>query len=180
MSKLSLARPYAKALFLAAQEKKILGPIREGFSRFILRLEEEPDARRLLAHPQVTLEDKKRIILSLAGDAHPYLKNFLSIMVDNGRETLFKTVYESFLRLVDEKEGWVEAVITTAKPLSKEEEQKIISLFQEKTGKTIRAKTRTDEALLGGVVVRIGDTLYDGSIRTQLVKLKERFLEKRA
>lgn len=179
MSRDSLAKPYAKALYLAAEEAGVLPRIQQEFAQWITLLKEEPKAFLLLTHPHVEMEDKKEIIRSLMEGAHPHLLHFLYVMIDHGREKLFEKVYEAFLHLVDAKEGRIEAKIITAKPLDDPEIERIVGLFQEKTGYKLRYNVEVDPSLIGGVVVRIGDQRYDGSLATRLKKLEAHLVETR-
>lgn len=174
-----VSKPYAKALFLAAEEAGVLTRIQNEFSTFLTWLKEEPKAALLLTLPQVKTEDKRKVLHAFLDGVHPYLLHLVDVMLDHGREKLFEKVYEAYLYMADAREGRVEAEIQAARALSEEEEKKLVQLFQEKTGKKLRYRTKVIPGLIGGVVIRVGDTLYDGSIRTRLRKVEKQMMETR-
>ena len=137
---------------------------------------ESPELRTVLASPAVSGPRKKalleklgaRIGLSRVG------RNFLFVLVDHRRMALLGNILDAFRTLVDERLGLVEAQVTAAAPLAEAERATLEAALDRLTGRRVRANYAVDPALIGGVVTRIGSTIYDGSVREQLRLLRER------
>lgn len=173
MSKLASAKRYAKALLEVAKEHNAVTTIKEELGSLVEALRTHKEMQMLLSHPQVELEDKKTMLTGALKDGNPQLINFLKLLVDKGREAYIVSIYEAFVELVNEAEGVVEATITSATLLDPATINEIVATFSKQLGKQVRAKNNVDSALLGGVVVRIGDRLYDGSVKGKLNRLSK-------
>ncbi len=173
MSKLASAKRYAKALLEVAKEHNAVTPIKEELASLVEAVRTHKEIQMLLSHPQVELEDKKTMLTGALKDGNPQLINFLNLLVDKGREGYLVSIYEAFVELVNEAEGVVEATITSATLLDQATIDEIVATFSKQLGKQVRAKNNVDSALLGGVVVRIGDRLYDGSVKGKLNRLSK-------
>lgn len=173
MSKLASAKRYAKALLEVAKEHNAITTIKEEFGSLVETLRTHKEMQMLLTHPQVELEDKKTLLTGALSGASSYLVNFLKLMVDKGREAILTETYAAFVELVNQYEGVVEATITSATLLDQATIDEIVAAFSKQLGKQVRAKNNVDSALLGGIVVRIGDRLYDGSVKGKLNRLSK-------
>jgi len=173
MSKFTTAKRYAKALLEVAKEQGAIAQVKEDFAALVEAVRGNETLQMLLNHPQVELQDKKHLLTGAMQQANPLLVNFLHLMVDKGREGSLFAIYDLFAKLVDEYEGIVEATITSSTPLDAETIKQITDKFSQKLGKNVRAITQVDPTLLGGVVVRIGDRLYDGSVKGKLNRLSK-------
>lgn len=173
MSRVSSAKRYAKALFEVAKSQQALAEIKSNFSEFVNLLKENKDLESLLGHPRVAIEDKKQLLGDLLKETHPFFVKFVQLMVDKGREGLFQSTYEVFVQLVNEQEGIAEATVYSATPLGQGELDQVAITFSGHIGKQVRVTNVVDENLIGGIVVRIGDRLYDGSIRGKLNRLSK-------
>jgi F-type H+-transporting ATPase subunit delta len=100
--------------------------------------------------------------------------NFLFLLADRGREVYLEEIFAEYKRLSNEEKGIAEAVVTSATPLDEEDKQQLIEIFQQLIGKKLLVKNVVDSDILGGVIVQIGDRLYDGSLRTKLIRFQER------
>jgi F-type H+-transporting ATPase subunit delta len=104
------------------------------------------------------------------------VRNFIAILIRNGRLHAFNLVLAEYRREIDRRAGISEALITTARKLDDQERREIESQAAEIAGSQIRATFQEDSTLVGGVVLRIGSTVYDGSVRGRLQRLKEQLI----
>jgi F-type H+-transporting ATPase subunit delta len=102
------------------------------------------------------------------------VRNFLFVVVDRGRTRLLLEIQASFDRRLDERQGIVRAEVSSARGLTDVEKAELSKALARLTGRRVEAAYRRDPALLAGTVVRVGSTIYDGSVRTQLEKMRER------
>ncbi len=138
-----------------------------------------PELRSVLLSPAVTPSRKRAVVTRLAGQlgVSRLVKNFLYVLIDHRRTGMLPEVREAFQALIDERTGTVEADVTTARPLAAEQREAVSARLGRVTGKQVRCKFSLDEDLIGGVVTRIGSTIYDGSVRGQLDALRRRLTE---
>ncbi len=145
--------------------------------RFAHVLEDE-DARKLLMNPVIPPERREAFLGALARslgfDAR--VQRLLGLLVERRRLGVLDDVIEAYQKLLDERTGTVRAVVTAAAPLSESERAAISDRLEKATGKSIEMEVGQDSSLIGGVVVRIGSTVYDGSVRQQLRGFKDRLL----
>lgn len=175
-----VARRYARALF---EEARARGQA-ERIDADVAVLHEAFTASRELARvfesPVIPREKKKKIIETLfAGRLQPLTIRFLELLIEKERENLLPAIVAAYRALQDEAQGIVEAHVRTAFPLDEAGARPLVEKLERLTGKKIRLQLQQDPSLIGGVVVRVGDTVYDGSVRQQLTALRER-LRRRA
>ncbi len=138
-----------------------------------------PDLLAAFDSPAVTRDAKERLLSSLLS-RYPVRKitaNFLRVLLQHNRIVYFDQVYQSYIRTVDERKGIVTAKVLTAGPLSADERTGLRDCLSKATGKIVRLDVETDTNLLGGLVVQVGSTIYDGSIRKQLDEMKKHLVE---
>jgi F-type H+-transporting ATPase subunit delta len=136
------------------------------------------DLRIVLLSPAVSTAKKRAVIAKLA-DAIPLSKtvrNFLFVMVDRRRADILGEVADAFETVLGERLGFVKAAVTSAAPLSEDERARLQEALSEVAEKSVRCEFEVDPALIGGVVARIGSTVYDGSVRTQLESLRQKLM----
>lgn len=138
-------------------------------------LNESSDVERALESPVFPPEAKQSIVEELikAGGFDEVLSNFLRLLVERGRVQHLRSIVDSFGELMDEEMGVVKAVVTTAVPLPGDLKEKMAGLLAEATGKKVTLKVEENPAIIGGMVARVGDMVWDGSIRSQLQKIKD-------
>jgi len=100
-------------------------------------------------------------------------RNFLNVVIDHDRMELLDEIVEAYESLVNERLGITTADVITARPLGEAEKQDLAGALSAKTGKTVRMNFSLDPNLIGGVVARVGSTIYDGSVRGSLERLRE-------
>ena len=136
---------------------------------------ESDQLRMVWESPAIPAEQKRALLDAIArqvGTLRP-IRNFFAVLIDHGRIPMLAQIARQFETELNTQLGFVEADITSSRQLSSDEKQGLESQVESMTGKKVRAKLRHNAELLGGAVVRVGSTIYDGSIRGQLQKLKE-------
>jgi F-type H+-transporting ATPase subunit delta len=129
--------------------------------------------RRFLAAPQVALERKRAVVTAALGDQLPRpFVLFVQKVVANRRQLLFPEIAVAYAALVDQREGRVHATVTVARPPAEGDAEALSARLSAALGKAVVAHLAVDPAILGGVVVRIGDSVMDGSVRRRLATLK--------
>lgn len=177
MKDIRVAKRYAAALFGVAQRDGAIDAITQDLvlvSRFIA---EVPYLRAVLLQPLVTETRKNKVLDEAFGSrVSPTSLNFLRLLIRKRREDLIDEVMREFRSLVAAQQNRVDAIATTANPLSPGQEERLTQSLQSMTGKTVSLTTNVDPAIVGGVVVRIGDSVIDGSVRGQLQRLEQQLL----
>ncbi|HWB31893.1 MAG TPA: ATP synthase F1 subunit delta [Acidobacteriaceae bacterium] len=134
------------------------------------------ELRELLENPSIEQADKLKVLDAIASRLGMYAqtRNFIAVIMEHGRIPKLNEIIEEYRQLADEQAGAVEARITSARPLSDVDRAQLESQVARLAGARVRASYFQDLALLGGAVVEVGSTIYDGSVRTQLEQLKQR------
>ncbi len=175
MNDLAVARRYAKALYQEAQAHGSAAEVDEDVQLIHESLEGSRELVQVFESPTISREKKTAIVKSLFdGKVRPITLRFLDLLIEKEREDVFPGIVEAYGNLRDEENGIVEAQVRTAMPLGEAERQEVVARLEKMTGKTVRPVITVDPALIGGVVIRIGDVVYDGSVRNQLDTLRER------
>ena len=167
----TIARPYAKAAFREAQSGSQL----ERWSTVIDRAAAAvADARvaALLGDPRVTPVQLAELVTSVAGDdLSDQQRNFLRVLADNRRLRILPDIARLFQAMKDDAEGTVDVTVTSAAPMQDAEREQIATALGRRFGRRVRVHTEVDPALIGGAVVRAGDLVIDGSIRSRLERM---------
>lgn len=168
-----LAIKYAQALYEVASERGILEQAEEQLALVGSTLRDYEDLANLIYHPRVLPKAKKEVITRVFGqDLAEAVHNFLLLLVDKRRESILPSIIKEFKNLTNEARNIIEAEVTTALPLSDEQHTALAQKLGQVTGKNVILKTKIDANILGGVVVKIGDKLIDGSVARQLKMLQ--------
>ncbi len=167
------ARRYAEAAFeIASADRGI-----DDWERDLARLRDavaDPELRALVEHPAVPYADKERVLRRVAGDVRPEAANLVLLMVRRGRPRAIGAMVEHFRALVRRHRGVALAEVRTALALEPVQRDAVIERLHELTGDEIEITEVVDESLIGGITVRIGDQLYDASVRNRLERLRAR------
>lgn len=174
----TLARPYAKAAFdhaMALETAKQDGLAKWwGMLSLAASVIEDKAMVQLLDDPKQTAANKVQLLLDIAGDdLSEEGKNFVNILAENGRLTLLPVILEVFKELKAEQEKAVECTIFSAFPIDDEQKTILMKALEKRFQKSVSLQLEVDESLLGGVVIRSGDQVIDGSVRGKLDKLSE-------
>ncbi|EGL81795.1 ATP synthase F1, delta subunit [Caldalkalibacillus thermarum TA2.A1] len=169
----AVAKRYAKALFEVAKEREELDKIEQDLQYTDQVLREHPDLVRFLTHPLVKKETKKELIGTVfAEQLSPTTLSLLRLLVDRERENELSGIATYFVRLANEVRGLVDVVVTTATPLLPEKQEVLRQQLARMTGKKVRLHFVVDEGVLGGITVKIGDLIYDGTVRGKLSRFE--------
>ncbi len=169
---LTVARRYARALYEDAAQKKCVDQVDEDIAMIQGSLEGSSELKRLFQDPIISGDKKEKVVEALfTGRVQATTLAFLKLLIQKGREMLFLDVAQAYQALRDGQRGIVEAHVRTALAMSDTEEKKIAAGIEAMTGSKVRLVTHVDSTLLGGLVIRVGDTVYDGSVRHQLSTL---------
>jgi len=175
----TIARNYAEALFLAGEARG--GDAVERYGRLLEAMAGAIQADERIAvaldSPRVAKATKSALLeRALDGVAPPEFVRFLQAVVRRGRQGLLGEIAQEYEGLVDAKLNRVHAGVTLAREPDTRREQQITERLTHAIGKDVRAHFRTDQSILGGIVVRVGDRIFDGSLRRKLALLRRRML----
>lgn len=180
MRNATVARNYAEALLAMAQRHDVVercGELIDGVAGVLVA---DPKLQGIFMSPRIAKAAKQRLIEQALKDVAPApFVRFLQAIVQRGRQGMISEIAAEYERLVDTHLNRVHAVVSTAHPADDELRVAITQRLTTVFGKTVRAHFRTEPALVGGVVVRSGDWVFDGSLRRRLKLLKHRMLQAR-
>ena len=166
------ARAFADVVFSAHLDaNRAVAGLRE-----IARLlTESADLRRVWENPAVPADQKRRLldaIVQREGIDKP-VRNLVAVLIDHRRVQFLQRIIEQLEKELDARMGFAEAQISSARELSEAEKRALEVEIEKTTGKKVRARYALDPSLLGGAMVRVGSTIYDGSVKGQLEKIRE-------
>ena len=168
---ITIARPYAQAAFEEAQRLSDL----KGWSEALLSLAEavcHPEVRAVVTSPRIAKRQLESLMDGLLGSqAKAPLRNFIRVLIDNQRLLVLPEIAATFEILRAEAEKTVNVVVDSAFELSAAQQQKIIGSLKARMGREIKLTCKINKELLGGIVIRAGDKVMDGSARTRLGEL---------
>jgi F-type H+-transporting ATPase subunit delta len=146
-----------------------------GLHRIISLLAESEDLRRVWENPAVPAEQKHKLLDAIVQreGIERHVRNLVAVLIDHRRVQFLGRIVEQLKKELDARMGFAEAHITSARELGDAEKQSLEAQIETVTGKKVRAQFGLDAALLGGAVVRVGSTIYDGSVKGQLEKIRE-------
>jgi len=173
----TVARNYAEALLAMARRHDVVERCGELIDGVAGVLAADPKLEGIFMSPRITKVAKQRLIAQALKDVAPaQFVRFLQGIVQRGRQGMTSEIAAEYEQLVDRHLGRVHAVVTTAHPADEALQADITRRLTTVFGKTVRARFRTEPALVGGVVVRSGDWVFDGSLRRKLTLLKHGML----
>lgn len=177
MKDIRVARRYAAALFGVANRDGILDAVAADLTLISRFLADVPYLRAVLMQPLVSDTRKYTVVDEAFGDRVTASSlNFFKLLIRKRREDLVSECIREFRALLAEHTNMVEAEAWTAVPLSPEQTERLTQSLQALTGKTVRLTAAVDHTLVGGVVVRLGDLIIDGSVRGKLERLERQLL----
>jgi F-type H+-transporting ATPase subunit delta len=172
----SASLQYATALADIVLEQGAAEPARKQLADFKAAYAESAELRNFLASPAVAREAKHGVIEKLVArlGASKIMRNFLFVIVDNQRIQFLPEVLASFEQVLQQRQGVAAAHVASALEMNERQRAALVGTLERLTGKRIQAKYSLEPGLVGGAVVRIGDTIYDGSLRNRLNQLRTR------
>ncbi len=170
----TIAKRYARAFYEIAAEESQLEKYYKELNSFSAIINDNKDLKDFLANPVFDQNEKKSVVESILEktDISRITANFLKLLTDKQRIVVLSDIVDCYRELMDEALKTVRASVKTAFPLSTELIQKLQQGLETQTQKKVEMTVIEEPSLLGGVVVRVGDTVYDNSIRTQLNNIK--------
>jgi F-type H+-transporting ATPase subunit delta len=177
MSVLALRYAHAFASVVASSHLDVAGA-QQQLNDFSGTLAGSHELREVLMNPSIAKEQKLKVLDAIAGriGMFPQVRNFLAVIMDHQRLAELDEILSQYHAVADEVSGLAEAEITSARPLNDQDRVDLEAQVAKLAGGHIRATYYEDATLLGGAVVRIGSTVYDGSIRAQLQQLKQKLI----
>jgi F-type H+-transporting ATPase subunit delta len=174
LSEEQVARVYAQALFDAASEAGVVEPIRRELGEFVAALAASAPLRTVLADPQIETSAKSRVLAEITRGGQQLLANTLQLMLERNRFAVVPELQKAYDALAIVEEGVVEVEVVSAAELPPETEKKIAARVQEATGRRVELARRVDPSIVGGLVLRIGDVIVDGSVQARIRQLRRR------
>jgi F-type H+-transporting ATPase subunit delta len=171
----ALARRYAKALVEIGRERDALEKYGQDLAALCELMATSRDFREVLINPVFTKEDKKsiagRILVTLQADR--MVINFVNLLIDRKRIDQLTGIEKAFREEVDVIRGITRGEVVSAQPLSEEQLGRVTDALSQISAKKVIVTTKVDASLIGGLAAKVGDKVFDGTIRTQLSRLKE-------
>lgn len=176
MSKRASAARYARALLDVATKEGDPEKAAQELDEFIELLHRDAALERVMLNPAVPTARKRAAVVELTKLARlsPIVSKLLGMLAERDRLDLLDELSASYRQLLLDRSGVVRAEVTTSIPLSRERVEAIEKRLRAVTGKSVEMVTKIDEDIIGGVVARVGSVVYDGSVATQLKRLRER------
>lgn len=170
-----LARRYAKAIFDLGSEQNNLDKVGLELRTLVKAMKDSPELAQTLASPAIRRSDRRKVIDALLQriGAQPTTKNTVNLLLDGERLSSLPAISREVDAMIEAKAGRVAAEVVSAKPLDPSQLSQITAALEKLSGKKVSVSKREDPDLLGGVVAKVGDTVYDGSLRTQLRTLRD-------
>lgn len=174
MASSAVARRYARALFSLAKEDRRGRETREELATLSQLFEQSGELRDALLTPLYPVKQRGAILRAVAEreGLSRLITNFFSFLIDQRRLVNLPGIREEFERLLDEESGLLTAEVVSATPLDERRKDRLRRALSERTGYEVRLELSVDPDLLGGATAKVGDLVFDGSIRTQLAQLR--------
>ncbi|WP_366923710.1 F0F1 ATP synthase subunit delta [Metallumcola ferriviriculae] len=169
----TIARRYAQALFAIARESDKIKQFEDELTLVVDTIQASPELEQVLEHQLIEPEAKKELLEKVfRSQVSQEILNFVKLVCDKRRERYLSQMLREYIAFADEARNVLAATVRTAKELTPEHYQGIKEKLSKMTGKEIRLETKVDPELIAGVVVKIGDRVYDGSVANRLSDLK--------
>lgn len=166
-----VARRYAEAYFRLAQEARKVEAWGDDLARAVEMLEQPPVAEAM-RNPRVAVADRARLVVDLTDGLAQSTRNLVRLLVERGRSEVLGAVLERYRALADAAGGLIRVQVTAAVPLDQTLEKDIRDTLAQQLGGRIHTTVNQDPSIVGGLIIRIGDRVIDGSLRTRLQQLR--------
>ena len=177
MAAIAVARRYARALFEAARNANAIDQVEEDLKAMDQLLAATPTLARVLRAPTIAGARKSVLVdTAFTTRVSPLTLKFLHLVVARRRESVLAVMYDEYQRLANLHRGVLPVHVTSAVALTDGERDALSASLAKQTGKRIQLEASIDADLMGGMMLRMGDTVVDGSVRTRLAQLRERLL----
>jgi len=171
-----MARRYAAALADVVIAQGEAREVQEELNTWAQMMEANSSLLEVFRNPTIPYEQKRKVLNTLIARTRvrPTTANFLQVLLQNHRLAELNEINRKFAQVLDERSGVVSAQVTTARTLPESTRETLRARLGMMTGRKVRLDFAVDEELIGGVMTRIGSTVYDGSVRTQLQQIKQK------
>jgi len=168
------AHRYAKALFGLAEDERRHREVRDELEKLSSLFEGSRELRDALLTPLHPANGRKAALREIANriSVSPLVQNFLSYLIDQRRLIDFSAIFEAYGEFADNAEGLLTAEVISASPLDDRRKDRLRRALSVSTGREVRLEIKVDSALIGGAIAKVGDLVFDGSLRTQLGQLR--------
>ncbi|MBM3327809.1 MAG: ATP synthase F1 subunit delta [Calditrichaeota bacterium] len=171
-----LAKRYIQPLFEVARQKDMLDTVEADLLSITETLQSSPELKKLLFNPAESRAAKRKMLEGIFPGVSPYTMNFLRLLVDKNRADVLLTAHKLYVQLLNAQRGVTVGVVESAAPLSEDDFAGLLISLSERFKGALKLERRIDPALLGGVRVRIGNTVLDNSLQNKLTRLRSVFL----
>ncbi len=173
-----LAKRYARSLWAVAAEQKNTDQVEQALGRFCGLLEQNPDLAKFVSHPLASKQDKLKVAQEvLGGEAPEVFIKFLSLIFEKRADLSFRQIFEQYQLFSRESKGQVQAEVVSSALLSEQEKKQLQEILKGKLQKDVLLKESVDPGLMGGLIVKVGDKVWDGSLGARLRALREQLLQ---
>jgi len=169
-----VARVYARALFAAAGEANVVEPVRQDLDAFVKAIDSSDALRGVLSDPQIEVSAKQRVVAEITREGQPLVANTLLLLLQRGRIAMLDELNEAYGALAAEAASRVKVDVTSAVELGPEARARIATRVEEVTGRRVELTQRVDPDIIGGLVLRVGDVIVDGSLQARIRQLRRR------
>ena len=168
------ARRYARALFQIAREGSVVNEVRGELAGLAKLFADNKELRDAVLTPRFRASERKAVLQSIAqkGDLSATVTHFLQFLIDHRRLVDFTVIHEEFERLANEASGLVTARVRAASALDERRQDRLRRALSQRTGREVKLDIEIDPSLVGGAIATVGDMVFDGSVRTQLGRLR--------
>lgn len=173
MSLQTVARRYATALADVVIERREEREVQNELDQWAEMIEAHPQLKEVFANPTIIYDHKRKVLEDLIARTRvtETTASFLRVLLKNQRLSQLRAIAERFGQVLDERGGVVAAHVTTARPIPEDLKNSLHETLAAATGRKVRLSFATDESIIGGLVARIGSTIFDGSVESQLDRL---------
>jgi F-type H+-transporting ATPase subunit delta len=168
----SVATTYAEALYEAALDADAVDDVAADVDAFTAAVEESDELRTLLENPEIDSKAKKGAVAAVAADAQPLFASFLQVLVDRGRLAELLEIADAFRQRVAQATARLDVEAVTAIPLPDDLKARIVESLEAKTSTTVELIESVDPDVVGGLVLRVGEVVVDGSVRHRIEELR--------
>lgn len=175
MSLQTVARRYGAALADVSIERREEREVQAELDQWATMIEANPQLKEIFANPTVVYDQKRKVLEDLISRSRvrDTTGSFLRVLLKNQRIAQLRDIAERYGHILDERAGVVAANVITARPIPEELKNSLHETLVAATGRKVRLSFATDESIIGGMVARIGSTVFDGSVQNQLERLSE-------
>ena len=166
---------YAKAILDIAVDNKSTDAVEKDMRAVVSTISDSKELKDMLASPIIRGEAKKKALSNIFKGSHAITQGLLKLLVDNRRVGMLNEVALKYIILNEQLKGQDVAFVTTAVPLTKDLEKKVLAQVSKFTGNKVTIENKIDESIIGGFVLRVGDLQFDASVANKLSNLKREF-----